>query len=64
MKNYYYLLVAGILLAGCQTTYLTSDGKRLMENSAIGCVAGEILFGECEVGAAVGAGATLITDQK
>ena len=60
----YVLLVGGILLAGCQTTYLTSDGKRLMDNSLIGCVAGEVLLGKCEVGAVVGAGATLVTDQK
>ena len=58
------LLIAGITLSGCQTTYITEDGKRLLGNTAIGCVAGEILFGECEKGAAVGAGATIITDQK
>ena len=43
---------------------ITDEGKRLLGNTAIGCVAGEILFGECEKGAAVGAGATIISDQK
>ena len=42
----------------------TPKGKRLLENSALGCVAGEVLFGECAKGAAVGAGATVISDQK
>jgi len=58
------LLATGIILSGCQTTYITDEGKRLLGNTAIGCVAGEILFGECEKGAAVGAGATIISDQK
>mgnify|MGYP001252074352 CR=1 FL=1 len=55
-------LAAGVL-AGCQTNYITPKGERLLGNSAIGCVAGEILFGECAKGAAVGAGATVISDQ-
>ena len=58
------LLATGTILSGCQTTYITDEGKRLLGNTAIGCVAGEILFGECEKGAAVGAGATIISDQK
>ncbi len=56
-------LAAGVL-AGCQTNYITPKGERLLGNSAIGCVAGEILFGKCAEGAAVGAGATVISDQK
>tara|TARA_Y200000002_G_scaffold130064_1_gene107162 strand:- start:15883 stop:16083 length:201 start_codon:yes stop_codon:yes gene_type:complete len=58
------IVSAGLILSACQTNYITSDGKRLLENSAVGCVAGEILFGECAKGAAVGAGATVISDQK
>ena len=58
------IVSAGLILSACQTNYITSDGKRLLENSAVGCVAGEILFGECAKGAAVGAGATVIPDQK
>ena len=56
-------LAAGVL-AGYQTNYITPKGERLLGNSAIGCVAGEILFGKCAEGAAVGAGATVISDQK
>jgi hypothetical protein len=52
------------MLTACGTSYITNDGKRLLENSALGCVAGEVLFGECAKGAAVGAGATVISDQK
>tara|TARA_B100001250_G_C19467206_1_gene642874 strand:+ start:134 stop:325 length:192 start_codon:yes stop_codon:yes gene_type:complete len=63
MKNL-FLILSIIILSGCQTTYITDEGKRLLGNTAIGCVAGEILFGECEKGAAVGAGATIISDQK
>ena len=63
MKNL-FLILSIIILSVCQTTYITDEGKRLLGNTAIGCEAGEILFGECEKGAAVGAGATIISDQK
>ena len=58
------IISAGLMLTACGTSYITNDGKRLLENSALGCVAGEVLFGECAKGAAVGAGATEISDQK
>ena len=58
------IISAGLLLTACNSTYITDDGKRLIGNSAIGCVAGEVLFGECAKGAAVAGGATIITDQK
>tara|TARA_B100001109_G_C18841143_1_gene464422 strand:- start:737 stop:931 length:195 start_codon:yes stop_codon:yes gene_type:complete len=58
------VIVAGLMLTACGTSYVTDDGKRLISNSAIGCVAGEVLFGKCAEGAAVGAGATVISDQK
>ena len=51
------VIVAGLMLTACGTSYVTDDGKRLISNSAIGCVAGEVLFGKCAEGAAVGAGA-------
>ena len=52
-----------ILLAGCQTAYLSKDGERLLGNSVIGCAVGEVFFDNCGAGAAVGAGATMIDDQ-
>ena len=58
------IISAGLMLTACGTSYITNDGKRLLESSALGCVAGEVLFGECAKGAAVGAGATVISDQK
>ncbi len=58
------IISAGLMLTACGTSYITNDGKRSLENSALGCVAGEVLFGECAKGAAVGAGATVISDQK
>lgn len=52
-----------VLLAGCQTSYITPEGGRLLQNSVVGCALGEVLFGKCAEGAAVGAGATIISDQ-
>jgi len=57
------LLLSTLVLIGCQSSYITKDGQRLLGNSAIGCVAGQVLFDNCGAGAAVGAGATLIDDQ-
>ena len=64
MQKLFLIISAGLMLTACNTTYVTDDGKRLIGNSALGCVAGEVLFGECAKGAAVGAGATVISDQK
>tara|TARA_B100000287_G_scaffold433523_1_gene495471 strand:+ start:769 stop:960 length:192 start_codon:yes stop_codon:yes gene_type:complete len=60
------LILIGSLLvmAGCQTSYITPEGQRVLGNTAAGCVLGEILFDECGAGAAVGAFTTVITDQK
>tara|TARA_B100000579_G_scaffold263251_1_gene216914 strand:+ start:162 stop:353 length:192 start_codon:yes stop_codon:yes gene_type:complete len=58
------LILPFVLFTACGTSYVTNDGKRLLENSALGCVAGEVLFGECAKGAAIAGGATIITDQK
>jgi|TARA_B100001027_G_C16045955_1_gene232053 hypothetical protein len=64
MQKLFLIISAGLMLTACNTTYVTDEGKRLIGNSALGCVAGEVLFGECAKGAAVGAGATVISDQK
>ncbi len=58
------LVTSLIILAGCQTSYITPEGQRVLGNTAAGCVLGEILFDECGAGAAVGAFTTVITDQK
>ena len=63
MKKIILLVTCGILLSGCNTTYVTPKGQRLLGNTAMGCVLGEVAFGACEEGAAVGAFTTVITDQ-
>ena len=50
-------------MIGCQSSYLTPKGERLLQNSALGCLAGDVLFDNCKAGLAVGAGATLIDGQ-
>ena len=59
-----FLILPLLLLKACGTSYVTSDGKRLIENSAIGCLAGEVFFKDCAAGAAVAGTATIISDQK
>ena len=63
MKKFIGVLAIIFLLAGCQSSYLTPKGGRLLQNTALGCIAGDILFDNCKAGAAVGAGATIIDDQ-
>ena len=63
MKKYTIIFLALFVLISCQSSYLTPKGERLLQNSALGCIAGDILFDNCKAGAAVGAGATLIDDQ-
>ena len=64
MKNIVVVLALGVL-AGCNSTsYVTPEGERLIGNTAAGWIVGEALFGNCGAGAAVGAGATIIDDQK
>ena len=58
------VLAATLLVSACGTDYLTSDGERLIGNTALGCVAGEVIFGKCAEGAVIAGGATVITDQK
>ena len=63
MKRYILIFLTGIFMIGCQSSYLTPKGERLLQNSALGCLAGDVLFDNCKAGLAVGAGATLIDDQ-
>ena len=63
MKKFIGVPVVILLLVGCQSSYLTPKGERLLQNTALGCIAGDIFFDICKAGAAVGAGATVIDDQ-
>lgn len=53
-----------VLLAGCQSTYLTHEGERLVGNTVIGCALGEVFFDNCAAGAAVTGAATVIDNQN
>jgi hypothetical protein len=61
--TYVMILLMGIVVSGCQTSYMTPKGERLLTNSILGCAVGEVFFDNCGAGAAVGAGATVIDDQ-
>ena len=63
MKKFVLVPVTILILASCQSSYLTPKGERLFQNTALGCIAGDIFFDNCKAGAAVGAGATIIDDQ-
>ena len=63
MKYCILILIIG-LTSACSTNYVTTEGQRLLGNTAMGCVLGEVAFGKCEEGAAIGAFTTVITDQK
>tara|TARA_B100001559_G_scaffold253826_1_gene217716 strand:- start:1452 stop:1664 length:213 start_codon:yes stop_codon:yes gene_type:complete len=63
MMKYCIILLIG-LTSACSTNYVTTEGQRLLGNTAMGCVLGEVAFGKCEEGAAIGAFTTVITDQK
>ena len=63
MKYCILILIIG-LTSACSTNYVTKEGQRLIGNTAMGCVLGEVAFGKCEEGAAIGAFTTVITDQK
>ena len=51
-------------LAACQTSYLTSEGERLVGNVASGCIFGKVFFDDCKAGAAVTGAATIIDNQN
>ena len=54
-----------LFLMGCQTSYITNDGERLLSNSVVGCAVGQVLFDDCGVrGVRRIAGSTIISDQK
>ena len=56
-------IVIMVFLTGCNTSYITKDGERLLSNSVVGCAVGQVFFDDCGAGAAVAAGATIIDDQ-
>ena len=60
----YCILIGLLLTSACSTNYVTKEGQRLLGNTAAGCILGEVAFGKCEEGAAIGAFTTVITDQK
>ena len=62
--NKIILICICIALSGCQTSYLTSEGERLLGNVAGGCVFGKVLFDDCKAGAAVAGTATIIDNQN
>jgi len=63
MKKYLFLILAGVLITGCKTTYLTSDGEKLIGNSIVGCVAGAVLLDNCQAGAVGGAAVTVYNNE-
>tara|TARA_B110000444_G_C18617382_1_gene490516 strand:- start:320 stop:514 length:195 start_codon:yes stop_codon:yes gene_type:complete len=58
------LSLMGLTLCGCQTSYLTSEGERLIGNVASGCILGKVFFDDCKAGAAVTGAATVIDNQN
>lgn len=64
MKHLIALSLLGLSLSGCQTSYLTSEGERLIGNVASGCIFGKVFFNDCKAGAAVTGAATLIDNQN
>lgn len=64
MNKIILILTLSLFLTGCQTTYLTSEGERLVGNVASGCIFGKIFFDDCKAGAAVTGAATIIDNQN
>ena len=64
MKKILILSAFSLILTACQTTYLTSEGERLVGNVASGCIFGKVLFDDCKAGAAVTGAATIIDNQN
>ena len=64
MRNLVVTLVLSILVSGCQTSYLTQEGERLVGNVASGCIFGKVFFDDCKAGAAVTGAATIIDNQN
>ncbi len=64
MKKIITISILSLSLSACQTSYLTSEGERLVGNIASGCIFGKVFFDDCEAGAAVTGAATLIDNQN
>ena len=64
MKKTILALVLISSLTACQTSYLTSEGERLVGNVASGCIFGKVFFDDCKAGAAVTGAATIIDNQN
>ncbi len=64
MKNIIFMAVVSLLVSGCQTSYLTKEGERLVGNVASGCIFGKVFFDDCKAGAAVTGAATIIDNQN
>ena len=64
MKKIIIISALSIVLTSCQTSYLTSEGQRLVGNVASGCIFGKVFFDDCKAGAAVTGAATIIDNQN
>jgi hypothetical protein len=64
MKNIIFMAAVSLLVSGCQTSYLTKEGERLVGNVASGCIFGKVFFDDCKAGAAVTGAATIIDNQN
>ena len=64
MKKMLTLSCSILFLSGCQTSYLTAEGERLVGNVASGCIFGKVFFDDCKAGAAVTGAATIIDNQN
>ena len=64
MSKLYVLTILFLILASCQTKYITPEGERLAKNVVAGCLFGEMFFDDCKAGAAVTGAATIIDGQN
>jgi hypothetical protein len=64
MKKIIAFSLLSLTLSACQTSYLTSEGERLVGNVASGCIFGKVFFNDCKAGAAVTGAATIINNQN
>ena len=64
MQRIIAVSLLGLSLSACQTSYLTTEGERLIGNVASGCILGKVFFDDCKAGAAVTGAATIIDNQN
>ena len=64
MKKIIVFSLLSLSVTACQTSYLTSEGERLIGNVATGCILGKVFFDDCKAGAAVTGAATVIDNQN